>query len=115
MDATVSSSTVEKMDLDPVVDVHAAGGTSVMEQVGNTALEQTSTTMVEDVTMAMNRLNWVFTSVSSAMEESDKLRKEAFTKYQTDHKMIGFSQFDDPKDLFRMVSRKSIGGTPART
>ena len=114
MDATVSSSTVEKMDLDPVVDVHA-GTTTVMEQVGNTALEQTSTTMVEDVTMAMNRLNWVFTSVSSAMEESDKLRKEAFTKYQTDHKMIGFSQFDDPKELFRMVSRKSIGGTPART
>ena len=114
MDATVNSTTVEKMDLDPVIDAHA-GGTTVMEQVGNTALEHTATTMVEDVTMAMNRLNWVFTSVSSAMEESDKLRKEAFTKYQTDHKMIGFSQFDDPKDLFRMVSRKSIGGTPART
>jgi hypothetical protein len=114
MDATVNSTTVEKMDLDPVIDAHASG-TTVMEQVGNTALEHTATTMVEDVTMAMNRLNWVFTSVSSAMEESDKLRTEAFTKYQTDHKMIGFSQFDDPKDLFRMVSRKSIGGTPART
>jgi len=101
----------ERMELDPIVPSASA---ATEEQVGNTALEHTATTMVEDVTMAMNRLNWMLSSVSSAMEESDKLRKEAFTKYNEDHKMIGFSQFDDPKDLFRRVTRKSIGGTPAR-
>jgi len=101
----------ERMELDPIVPSASA---ATEEQVGNTPLEHTATTMVEDVTMAMNRLNWMLSSVSSAMEESDKLRKEAFTKYNEDHKMIGFSQFDDPKDLFRRVTRKSIGGTPAR-
>eukprot|EP00985_Skeletonema_marinoi_P014277 scaffold7216_cov160-Skeletonema_marinoi.AAC.4 len=101
----------ERMELDPIVPSASA---ATEEQVGNTALEHTATTMVEDVTMAMNRLNWMLSSVSSAMEESDKLRKEAFTKYNEDHKMIGFSQFDDPKDLFRRVTRKSVGGTPAR-
>ena len=99
----------EVIELDPVVPSASA---AMEEQVGNTPLEDTATTMVEDVTMAMNRLNWMLSSVSSAMEESDKLRKEAFTKYNEDHKMIGFSQFDDPKDLFRKVTRKSIGGTP---
>jgi len=101
----------ERMELDPIVPSASA---ALEEQVINTPLEHTATTMVEDVTMAMNRLNWMLSSVSSAMEESDKLRKEAFTKYNEDHKMIGFSQFDDPKDLFRSVTRKSIGGTPVR-
>jgi len=100
----------ERMELDRIVP----SSSSMEEQVGNMPLEHTATTMVEDVTMAMNRLNWMLSSVSSAMEESDKLRKEAFTKYNDDHKMIGFSQFDDPKDLFRRVTRKSIGGTPVR-
>ncbi|KAL7436869.1 hypothetical protein ACHAXM_005350 [Skeletonema potamos] len=99
----------ERMELD-----HIVPSSSVEEQVANIPLEHTARTMVEDVTMAMNRLNWMLSSVSSAMEESDKLRKEAFTKYSEDHKMIGFSQFDDPKDLFRRITRKSIGGTPVR-
>lgn len=101
----------ERIELDPIVPSSSA---ALEDQVRNTPLEHTATTMVEDVTMAMNRLNWMLSSVSSAMEESDKLRKEAFTKYNEDHKMIGFSQFDDPKDLFRSVTRKSIGGTPGR-
>ena len=102
-----------RMELDdPIVPFSSTG--TVEQEVDITPVERTATTMVEDVTMAMNRLNWMLSSVSSAMEESDKLRKETFTKYNDDHKMIGFSQFDDPKDLFRRVTRKSIGGTPAR-
>ena len=101
----------EVMKLDPVVTSSSA---AMSEQVENTPLEHTATTMVEDVTMAMNRLNWMLTSISSAMEDSDKLRTEAFTKYNEDHKMIGFTEYEDPKDLFRRVARKSIGGTPAR-
>jgi hypothetical protein len=107
----VATST-KMMDLNPIVPSRSSA--AMIKQVGNTSLENTATTMVEDVTMAMNRLNWMLSSVSSAMDDSDKLRKEVFTKYQYDHKMIGFSQYDDPKDLFRMVTRKSIGGTPVR-
>ena len=71
-------------------------------------MESTSATMVEDVTMATERINWMLKSVSLAMDESDKVRKEAYDKYQYDgHKFYGYPKVDDSKGLFMALSMES--------
>ena len=55
--------------------------------------------------MATERINWMLKSVSIAMDESDKLRKEAYDKYQFEgHKFYGYPQVDDSKGLFMALS-----------
>jgi hypothetical protein len=67
-----------------------------------------ATTLVGDVTLATERVNWVLKSVSLAMTESDKLRREAFEKYQEDgHKFYGYPMVDDPKALFKSLAMGS--------
>jgi hypothetical protein len=47
-------------------------------------------------------------SVSLAMDESEKLRKEAYDKYQYDgHKFWGYPNVDDSKGLFIALSMES--------
>ena len=71
-------------------------------------MESIATTLVGDVTMATERINWILNSVSLAMEESDKLRKEAYEKYQHDgHKFWGYPKVDDSKGLFIALSMES--------
>jgi len=96
----------ERMELDSIVQ------TKVDDQlescVEGADLESTATTLVEDVTMATERINWMLKSVSLAMEESDKLRKEAYEKYQYDgHKFYGYPKADDSKGLFMALSMDS--------
>ena len=96
----------EKMDLEPISgsDVN----NELVKAVKDTALESTTSTLVEDVTMATERINWVLKSVSIAMEESDKLRMEAYEKYQYDgHKFYGYPKVDDSKGLFMALSMES--------
>ncbi|EED89981.1 predicted protein [Thalassiosira pseudonana CCMP1335] len=99
----------EKIDLELLGD---AANRKKMEKheelcndVGNANLESTATTLVQDVTLATERINWMLQSVSLAMEESDMLRKEAYEKYQYDgHKFYGYPKYGDSKGLFVALS-----------
>jgi len=95
----------EKMGLDTIVEKDKDQLVNIVE---NADLESAATTLVEDVTMTTERINWMLKSVSLAMEESDKLRKEAYEKYQYDGlKFYGYPQVDDSKGLFMALSMES--------
>ena len=80
----------------------------MVKDVKDANLESTATTLVQDVTMATERINWMLKSVSLAMEESDKLRQEAYDKYQYEgHKFFGYPQVDNSKSLFMALSMES--------
>eukprot|EP00578_Thalassiosira_sp_NH16_P030918 CAMPEP_0181078752 /NCGR_PEP_ID=MMETSP1071-20121207/1654_1 /TAXON_ID=35127 /ORGANISM="Thalassiosira sp., Strain NH16" /LENGTH=519 /DNA_ID=CAMNT_0023160089 /DNA_START=97 /DNA_END=1657 /DNA_ORIENTATION=- len=96
----------EKMDLDPIARKDTDD--QLLKNLEDANLESTSATMVEDVTMATERINWMLKSVSLAMDESDKVRKEAYDKYQYDgHKFYGYPKVDDSKGLFMALSMES--------
>jgi hypothetical protein len=60
--------------------------------------------LVQDITVATERISWMLQSVSIAMEESDRLRQEAYRKYQYEgHKFYGY-QMGDSKGLFVALS-----------
>mmetsp|Transcript_27405 Transcript_27405/g.56301 ORF Transcript_27405/g.56301 Transcript_27405/m.56301 type:complete len:869 (-) Transcript_27405:106-2712(-) len=93
--------TPEKMDLN---SLESEKDMSSSLDIDNSKLEATATTLVQDVTLATERINWMLKRVSLAMEESDGLRKEAFDKYQKEHKFHGYPKYDDPKGLFMALS-----------
>lgn len=97
----------EKMDL---ASLEGAKSPRVEEQeqlcnaVEVADLKTKSTTLVQDITMATERISWMLQSVSIAMEESDRLRQEAYRKYQYEgHKLYGY-QMGDSKGLFVALS-----------
>ncbi|KAL7440323.1 hypothetical protein ACHAXH_004559 [Discostella pseudostelligera] len=93
----------EKIELDIIVE-----GAENGEVRASTDPESMATTLVGDVTLATERVNWVLKSVSLAMTESDKLRREAYEKYQDDgHKFYGYPMVDDPKALFKSLAMGS--------
>lgn len=95
----------EQMELDSVVSEEEK---KMVKDVKEANLESTATTLVQDVTMATERINWMLKSVSLAMEESDKLRQEAYDKYQYEgHKFFGYPQVDNSKSLFMALSMES--------
>jgi len=95
----------EKIKLDSIDENETD---QLVKNVENANLESTSATLVQDVTMATERINWMLKSVSLAMEESDKIRTEAYEKYQYDgHKFYGYPQVDDSKGLFMALSMES--------
>jgi len=95
----------EKMKLDSIDENETD---QLVKNVENASLESTSATLVQDVTMATERISWMLKSVSLAMEESDKIRTEAYEKYQYDgHKFYGYPQVDDSKGLFMALSMES--------
>lgn len=97
----------ERQNLDSLLGKET-GNNELVESVANANLESVATTLVGDVTMATERINWMLKSVSLAMDESDKLRKEAYDKYQNDgHKFVGYPKIDDPKGLFMALSMES--------
>lgn len=99
--------TPERLDLESLLGKEKGNG-ELVESVANANLESVATTLVGDVTMATERINWMLKSVSLAMDESDKLRKEAYDKYQYDgHKFVGYPKIDDPKGLFMALSMES--------
>ena len=97
----------EKIDLVSLDDSNsprAEQQEALVKSVEGADLEAKSTTMVQDVTMATERISWMLQSVSLAMEESDRLRQEAYSKYQYDgHKFYGY-QTGDSKGLFHALS-----------
>lgn len=96
----------ETMELDSIFE--EKGSDELLKSVEEANLESIATTLVGDVTMATERINWILNSVSLAMEESDKLRKEAYEKYQHDgHKFWGYPKVDDSKGLFIALSMES--------
>ena len=96
----------ETMELDSIFK--EKGSDQLLKSVEEANLESIATTLVGDVTMATERINWMLKSVSLAMEESDKLRKEAYDKYQHDgHKFWGYPKVDDSKGLFIALSMES--------
>eukprot|EP00581_Thalassiosira_minuscula_P018715 CAMPEP_0183713582 /NCGR_PEP_ID=MMETSP0737-20130205/8388_1 /TAXON_ID=385413 /ORGANISM="Thalassiosira miniscula, Strain CCMP1093" /LENGTH=913 /DNA_ID=CAMNT_0025942381 /DNA_START=114 /DNA_END=2855 /DNA_ORIENTATION=+ len=98
----------EKMKLGSIVEEEYNESTHLVKNVENANLESTATILVADVTMATERINWVLRSVSFVMEESDRLRKEAYEKYQYDgHKFYGYPKVDDSKGLFMALSMDS--------
>jgi len=97
----------EMHDLDSVVPMKES---ELVNAVEGATLESTTNTLVGDVTLATERINWMLKSVSLAIEESDKLRKEAFDHYQDEHKFVGYPKIDDSKGLFMALSMES----PAR-
>ena len=97
----------ERQDLETLLGKEK-GNVELVESVANANLESVATNLVGDVTMATERINWMLKSVSLAMDESDKLRKEAYDKYQYDgHKFVGYPKVDDPKGLFMALSMES--------
>ena len=98
----------EVMDLESITDGEKNGDDALVTTVKDATLESTTHTLVEDVTMATERINWMLKSVSLAMEESDKLRKDAYDRYQYDgHKFYGYPKVDDSKGLFMALSMES--------
>jgi hypothetical protein len=96
----------EMIELDSIVTEKSSG--KLLKSIEKSNLESLTTTLVGDVTMATERINWMLKSVSLAMEESDKLRKEAYDKYQYDgHKFWGYPKVDDSKGLFIALSMES--------
>ncbi len=96
----------ETMELDSIVE--EKGSDQLLKSVEEANLESFATSLVTDVTMATERINWMLKSVSLTMEESDKLRKEAYDKYQYDgHKFWGYPKVDDSKGLFIALSMES--------
>lgn len=93
--------TPEKMELS---SLESEKDVSSSLDIDNSKLEATATTLVQDVTLATERINWMLKRVSLAMEESDGLRKEAFDIYQKEHKFHGYPKYDDPKGLFMALS-----------
>ncbi|KAL7458847.1 hypothetical protein ACHAXS_000434 [Conticribra weissflogii] len=91
----------EKIDMD-ILENEEDVSSSL--DIDNSKLEHTASTLVQDVTLATERINWMLKRVSLAMEESDGLRKEAFDKYQKEHKFHGYPKYDDPKGLFMALS-----------
>jgi len=97
----------EKMVLEPITSGGVVNN-ELVKAVRDTTLESATSTLVEDVTMATERINWMLKSVSLAMEESDKLRMEAYDKYQYDgHKFYGYPKVDYSKGLFMALSMES--------
>ena len=93
----------EMIDLDIIVE--GKGNGEVRDSTDPVSM---ATTLVGDVTLATERINWVLKSVSLAMTESDKLRREAYEKYQEDgHKFYGYPMVDDPKALFKSLAMGS--------
>ena len=98
----------EVMDLESITDGEKNGDDAPVSAVKDATLESTTHTLVEDVTMATERINWMLKSVSLAMEESDKLRKDAYDRYKYDgHKFYGYPKVDDSKGLFMALSMES--------
>ena len=92
----------EKVELvlDDSKSVCAQEQEKVCNTVKCTDLETKSTTMLQDATIAAERISWMLQSVSLAMEESDRLRQEAYQKYEYEgHKFYGY-QTGDSKGLF---------------
>ncbi len=96
----------EQLELDSIFK--EKGGDHLLTSVEEGNLESIATTLVGDVAMATERINWMLNSVSFAIEESEKLRKEAYEKYQYDgHKFWGYPNVDDSKGLFIALSMES--------
>lgn len=97
----------EKMDLaslDGPKSLRVERQEALIQSAESTDLEAKSTSMVQDVTLATERISWMLQSVSLAMEESDRLRQEAYSKYQYDgHKFYGYMT-GDSKGLFHALS-----------
>ena len=94
----------EKMELDFIVEGGDESGNNNILRA-STDPESLANTLVGDVTLATERINWLLKSVSLAMTESDKLRREAYDKYQEDgHKFYGYPMVDDPKALFKSLA-----------
>lgn len=92
------------MELEAVVAVD----NGLAQEVEKAGLESSATNLVVDVTLAAERINSTLGVVSGAMEESDRLRQEAFDKYQYDgHKLYGYPKTDDAKGLFMALSMES--------
>jgi len=97
----------EKVDLELLDDSkspRAQEQDKLCNTVKCTDLETKSTTMLQDATIATERISWMLQSVSLAMEESDRLRQEAYQKYEYEgHKFYGY-QTGDSKGLFVALS-----------
>ena len=99
----------EKMDLTSLEDVTSnhlreEKQEKLCHAVEDTNLETKCTTLIQDVTVATERISWMLQSVSLAMNESDRLRQEAYQKYQYEgHKFYGY-QTGDSKGLFSALS-----------
>lgn len=97
----------EKVDLESLDDSNsprAQEQEKLCNAVKCTDLETKSITMLQDATIATERIAWMLQSVSLAMEESDRLRQEAYQKYEYEgHKFYGY-QTGDSKGLFVALS-----------
>lgn len=96
----------EKMDLESMEDAsnpRAERQTRLCDDVAQSQLETKSTTLLQDVTVATERISWMLQSVSLAVEESNRLRRDAFDRYQYEHKFVGY-QTGDARGLFVALS-----------
>lgn len=98
-----------KVDLAPPQPTSSSG--ELLSSIDGAGVGLATSTLVQDVTLAAERVNWTLQRVSAAMVESDRLRAEAFDKYEYDgHKFYGYDAGGDAKGLFMTLSAESPGG-----
>ncbi|EJK52234.1 hypothetical protein THAOC_28518, partial [Thalassiosira oceanica] len=92
-----------KVDLAPPQPTSSSG--ELLSSIDGAGVGLATSTLVQDVTLAAERVNWTLQRVSAAMVESDRLRAEAFDKYEYDgHKFYGYDAGGDAKGLFMTLS-----------
>lgn len=99
----------KKVDLAPPPPTSSSG--ELVSSIDGADVGTATSTLVQDVTLAAERVNWTLQRVSAAMVESDRLRAEAFDKYEYDgHKFFGYDAGGDARGLFMTLSAESPGG-----
>ena len=97
-----------KVDLTPPPPTSSSD--ELLSSIDGAGVGLATSTLVQDVTLAAERVNWTLQRVSAAMAESDRIRAEAFDKYEYDgHKYFGYAG-GDAKEQFMTLSAESPGG-----
>ncbi len=63
--------------------------------------EQKVLNVIDDISLATNRINDVLSSVCTLIKESNSIRIDMYEKYKKDHKFYGYFGVNDPKALIR--------------
>jgi hypothetical protein len=63
--------------------------------------EQKVMNVIDDISLATNRINDALSSVCTLIKESNSIRMDMYEKYKKDHKFYGYFGVNDPKALIR--------------
>ena len=73
--------------------------------VGPNVLKDRINSAVKDILLCARRIENAMKLTSNTIQLSEKLRKELYQKYRTDHQFLGYRAVNDPKALIRALSQ----------